>query len=431
MPDHLSTISKPVVLRTLCIVVVIITCTFGWFAVRWQIGDLFADVTSAGSPDASEIAATSISLAGASPRGYWLAGSILKTAFDDQSLAAAIQHYEEAARRSPNHYRAWTELGRINEQAGRYEQAESAFRQAISLAPEYTIPHWQAGNFYLRRGRVAEAVADFNSAAKHSSPYRLQIFSAAWSVLGQDPRQVEQFLTDSGDSKATLAYFYGSIDRPDDALRVWNMIEPDRRYQYKWQVNALARDLLAHGSYRGALEFSRQGQIDPEARPEVITNGDFELAIKSSESNVRFDWTLARLDGKVDVSADTSTMHGGGRSLKFVLRGYAKPQFNVLAQAVAIVPGERYRLSFWIRTENLRGGSLPFIEIRSARIDQIVGSSSAFPTGTNEWQRMDIDFALPEGRDGIYLVSGREPCPEECPLTGMFWLDDFSLKRLR
>ena len=431
MPDHISTISSPATSRAVCIAAVLLAITFSWFAVRWQIGDLFADVTSSGSPDSAEIAATAISLAPSSPRGYWLSGAILKRAFDDQSLAAAIDRYEKAVRHSPNHYRSWAELGRINEQAGRYEQAESAFRQAISLAPEYTIPHWQAGNFYLRRGRISEAVSEFNSAAKHSSPYRIQVFSTAWSVLGQDTRQVEQFLTDSGDSKATLAYFYGSIDRPEDAIRVWNMIEPDRRPLYKWQVNALARDLLGHRSYRGALEFSRQAGIDPDARPEMITNGDFELPIKSSESHLRFDWTLARLDGRIDVSADGATMHGGRRSLKFGLRGYGKPQFHVLEQAVAVVPGERYRLSFWMRTENLSGGSLPFIEVRNAKNDQMIGASPAFATGTNDWQRIDIDIAIPEGRDGIYLISGREPCPEECPITGIFWLDDFSLTRLQ
>lgn len=430
MNDRILTISHKIAARAICVGLAFLALIFAWFSVRWQIGELFADVTSAGSPNAAEIAATSISLAPASPRGYWLSGAILKTAFDDTSLGAAIDQYQEAVRRSPNHYRAWTELGRVNEQAGRYDDAEAAFQRAIELAPEYTIPYWQAGNFYLRRGRVADAVADFNAAAKHSSPYRIQIFSTAWSVLGQDPTQVEQFLTDSGDSKATLAYFYGSIDRPEDAIRVWNMIEPDRKVQYKWQVEALARDLLAHRSFRGALEFARQAGIDPDARPEIITNGDFEVPIKSSEKDVRFDWTLARLDGKIDVSADSSTVHGGRRSLKFLLRGYGKPQFNVLGQAVAVVPGGRYRLSFWMRTENLRGGSLPFIEVRNAKNDRLVGSSIAFPTGTNDWQRLDVDFALPDGRDAVYLVSGREPCPEDCPMTGIFWLDDFSLARL-
>lgn len=431
MREHISTISNRAATRVSAIAVILIVFGFAWFSIRWQIGDLFAEVTSPGSHDAAEIAATSIRLAPSSPRGYWLAGAILKSAFDDATLALAIERYEDAVRRSPHHYRSWTELGRVNEQAGRYEQAEEAFQKAITLAPDYTIPHWQAGNFYLRRGRISDAVTELNFAARHNSPYRVQVFATAWNVLGQDPRQVEAFLTDSGDSKATLAYFYGSIDRPDDAVRIWNTIEADKKAQYRWQVNALARELMAHRSYRGALEFSRQAGIDPDARPEVITNGDFELPVKAADREMRFDWSLTRLDGKVDVSSDATVTRGGRRSLKFTLRGYAKPAFHALRQAIAVTPGGRYRLSFWVRTENLRGGSLPFIEVRDAKSDQMLASTPAFSTGTNDWQKFDIDISVPNERDGIYLISGREPCADECPLNGIFWLDDFSLARLQ
>ncbi len=407
----------------------LIVLSVAWFAVRWQLGELFADVTGVGSQDASAIADSAIALAPSSPRGYWLSGAVLKTSFDDVALASAVGRYEEAARRSPYYFRSWTELGRVNEQAGRNEQAESAFLRAIELAPEYTIPRWQAGNFYLRRGRLTEAVSQLNAAAMHSSPYRVQIFSTAWNVLGNDTRQVEQFLTESGDSKASLAYFYGSINRPDDAIRVWNMIEQEKRSEYGWQVNALARDLMTHRSYRGALEFSRQAGIDPDARPEVVSNGDFELPVKGADRELRFDWSLVRIDGKVDVSSDSSVTHGGRRSLRFSARGYAKAAYHLLRQAVAVTPGVKYRLSFWVRTEELRSGSLPFIEVRNAKNDLMLASSPAFDSGTNDWRQMSVEFAVPAESDGVYLISGREPCAEECPMTGIFWLDDFILSR--
>ena len=404
---------------------------FALFSVSWQLGDLFADVTSTNSPDARDIASTAIWLAPTSPRGYWLAGATLKTSFDDQTLSAAIDRYESAARLAPNNFRSWTELGRVNEQSGRYDRAEMAFRQATEIAPEYTIPRWQLGNFFLRRGRVDDAVTELGLAAKHNSPYRIQVFSMAWNVLGQDPRQVEQFLTETGDSKATLAYFYGLVNRPVDAIRVWNTINPEEKPLFRWQVEALARDLMAYRSYRGALEFARQAGIDPGARPGIVTNGDFELPVKSSEAGIRFDWTISRSDGKVDVSADPSTMHGGRRSLKFSVRGYAKPEFSLLRQAIAVEPGGRYRLSFWIRTENLRGGSLPFIEVRDAKLDTIIASTRPFDLGTADWQEIKLEFGVPADGDGVYLLSGREPCSEECPMTGILWLDDFTLERLQ
>lgn len=430
MPQHILTISKGPKAIAFASLTLIISLVFAWFSIRWQIGDMFADLTSSSSSNAVEAAELAKRLAPASPRPYWLSGAILKKAFDEPTLDLAIVQYEEAVRRSPYYYRSWTELGRVNEQAGRYEKAEAAFLKAAELAPEYTIPHWQAGNFYLRRGRIPEAITQLNAAAKHSSPYRIQVFSTAWSVLGNDPKQVEQFLTDSGDAKATLAVFYGTVDRPDDAIRIWNTIDPDSRPRYGWQVNAIARDLLAHRSYRGALEFSRQAGIAPYARPEAINNGDFELPVSSAEGEMGFDWKLVRIDGKVDPSSDGSVARNGKRSLRFALRGYAKPQFSALRQAIAVRPGERYRISFWVRTENLRSGSMPFIEARNAENDQILASSPAFGPGTNDWQQMNIDISVPTSSDGIYLISGREPCSDECPINGLFWLDDFSISRI-
>lgn len=429
--EHIVTISKgskgPLLLTG---AVIVVGLAFAWFSIRWQFGELFTDYTTPGSSDSAEIAQTAKTLTPTSPRPYWLSGAILKASFDDPTFERAIKDYEEAARRSPYHYRSWTELGRINEQAGRYDVAEAAFRKAIEIAPEYTIPHWQIGNFFLRRGRVPEAVAQLNAAAKHSSPYRTQIFSTAWNVLGQDTRQVEQFLTDSADSKATLAMFYGAINRPEDAIRIWNLIDPGQKALYGWQATVIAGDLLSHRSYRGSLEFSRQAGIDPDARPEMITNGGFELPIKTGDRDIRFDWSLVKIDGRIDASADGSVSHGGKRSLKFTFRGYGKPAFPALRQAIALSPGSKYRLTFWVRTENLRGGSLPLIEVRLAKDHALAATSPAFESGSSDWREVNLEFALPDDGDGVYLITAREPCADECPLNGIFWLDDFSLVRL-
>ena len=417
-------------LRIAAIAAILVGLVMLWFGVRWQIGAMFADVASSSDPEAATIANSAISLAPANPRGYWLSGSILRSAFDDASFAAAMNRFESAARVSPNHYGSWTELGRTAERAGEYDRAELAFLQAVQLAPEYTIPRWQIGNFYLRRGQIDDAVRELRLAARHTSPYQVQVFATSWNVLGNDPQLVEQFLSDSDDSKASLAYFYGSINRPDDAVRIWNQIAPENRDRFDWQIKALARDLLQHRSFRGALEFVRQTGVDTDARSESITNGDFESSIPPNDG-VRFNWTINRIDGKIDASVDSSTQRSGKRSLRFTLRGYAKPAFNALVQSVAVVPGGKYKLSFWVRTENLRSGSMPILEVRNAKDDSINMASPAFASGTNEWTQMNIDFAVDPDKDGVYITSAREPCDGECPINGIFWLDDFVLTRLQ
>lgn len=63
---------------------------FAWFSIRWQIGELFAEVASPNSTDAAEIAESAKWLAPGSPRGFWLSGAILKASFDEPTLERAI-----------------------------------------------------------------------------------------------------------------------------------------------------------------------------------------------------------------------------------------------------------------------------------------------------------------------------------------------------
>ena len=44
--------------------------------------------------------------------------------------------------------------------------AEKAYRRAVEIAPDYTYPHWQIGNFYLRRNQSDEAFAELKKAAE-------------------------------------------------------------------------------------------------------------------------------------------------------------------------------------------------------------------------------------------------------------------------
>lgn len=408
---------------------VVVTLTFAWFSVRWQIGDMLGELTSPAEQDAGRIALAAIDLAPSDPRGYWLAGSVRRASFDQAGIDSSIDFFKQGVRRSPYYHRSWTELGRANEQAGQNENAEQAFRRAVELAPEYAIPRWQLGNFYLRQGRVDDAIRELRVAAKHNSPYRLQVFGIAWNVLGTDPRQVEQFASEEPDVRAALASFYGMRNRPDDALRVWNMLGENDKARYKRLGTAITIDLFTQRSFTVALEFSRQAGIDPTARIEAITNGDFETAIKDSQRPL-FDWAIYRTDGKIELVRDGGTKRSGSQSLRFTFRGYAKQALHNLQQMIAVRPAARYRLTFWVRTENLKSGSMPFIEVMNPVGNSLNTVSPPFPSGTNDWQQLSAEFNVPENSQGVYIRTNREPCPVECPTTGIFWLDDFELTRL-
>jgi hypothetical protein len=92
-----------------------------------------------------------------------------------------------------------------------------------------------------------------------------------------------------------------------------------------------------------------------------------------------------------------------------------------------VVPGNKYRLSFWVRTENLKSAGGPVLDIVNANDDKLIAKSAVFPTGSNDWQEMTVEFEAPANCSGISIRTARAYCGEDCPIIGTFWYDDFQL----
>lgn len=352
-----------------------------------------------------------------------------RTEFSPEATSRSTESIRDAIRRSPFQFRWWGELGRSYEQAGQTEDAEASFRKAVSLAPNYTIPNWQLGNFYLRQGRIDEAIDPLRVAARYSNLYRGQVFAISWSYFGGDAEMVERFAAGDPLSIASLASFYAGVGRPDDALRTWNRLNDADKEANRTGAAEIARRLFDQRRFLVASEFARQAGLDKFARPGAFTNGDFESAIREPNTFL-FDWTATRTDSKADVGLDSSVSHGGRRSLRVLFRGYTKLQFFDVQQLIAVRPGSRQRIEFWVRTENLRSGSMPLFSVLGGPREQTLAVSGPLPSGTNDWQKISIDVDVPADSEGIRIVSGREPCPTECPLAGIFWVDDFQISEI-
>ncbi|GGS23758.1 hypothetical protein GCM10008961_14100 [Deinococcus knuensis] len=65
---------------------------------------------------------------------------------------------EEAMQADPGHYRALTNLGNLDMEAGQFAAAEAVYRQVLTLNPDYDGGHHNLGVALRRQGRVAEGV---------------------------------------------------------------------------------------------------------------------------------------------------------------------------------------------------------------------------------------------------------------------------------
>jgi Flp pilus assembly protein TadD len=415
--------------RIVLAVALLFAVAFVWFAVRWQIGSMMAELTSPNQPDSTYVAELAEDLAPADPMATWLLATKTKEDFSAESIERSVSLFEKVVRLAPNDFRWWIELGRAYEQAEQPAKAEAAFRRAVELAPTYTFPHWQFGNFYLRQGRSDEAFAELKKTTEQSVVYREQVFSLAWDYFDKDPQKLESIIDDAPDVRATLALFYAVRGSADNALRVWDTLSDEQKVPHVEAAKNIAQGLFEKHSFRQAVAFARQTGMDPDSQPEAVTNGGFEKFIGSGERSL-FSWQIYRGDPRLDISSDSSVKAEGQKSLRLTFKGYVKPELHNVVQFVAAEPGARYRLGFSLRTENLRSAGPPMQQVVAGPAAAILGSTQMFATGTQEWTSLSIEFTVPADADGFAIRTVRGSCGDECPIVGTMWYDDFKLTKL-
>jgi tetratricopeptide (TPR) repeat protein len=402
---------------------------FGWFAVHWQLGNMLGDLTSPSDRNAKEIADLAVDLAPSDPTARWLAATVQKDVFTPEAIAATAKSFESVVRKSPNDYRWWVELGRAREQAEDLASAEKAFLRAVATAPNYTYPHWQTGNFYLRQNRSEEAFAELKKTAESNSVYRDQVFSVAWDYFDKDTARLDQIAGDAPTAKANLARFYASKERAADSLRIWNTLSEEEKQANIVYAKVIAQSFYERKFYRQSLEFTRSIGIAPDLRGETVQNASFEKPLGDAEDTY-FSWVILPVD-KVEAKRDAAQKHDTSPSLRIVFNGYNQPQFFHIFQYVTVEPAAKYRLTFWVKTNNLRSGGNPELEIYNANDDKIIATSEAFPSGTDDWRQVNLEFSAPANAEAVGIRVVRALCGEQCPIFGTVWLDEFKLERLK
>lgn len=402
---------------------------FGWFAVRWQLGNMLAILTTSADKNAAEIAQFSVNLAPDDPAANWLLADTKKEIFSPDESSSTINNYKKVVKLSPFDYRWWIELGRAFEQADKNEEAEKAYLRAVELAPDYTNPHWQLGNFYLRRNRSDEAFAELKKAAETNPIYRDQVFSLAWDYYNQDKNKLEQIAGDKPIVRAGLARFYAAKELAGDALRVWNMLSPEKKQENTAYAKVIAQAFYEKRIYPQALEFYRGLGIEPDAKAEIIQNAGFEKPIGEIKDTY-FGWRVSPAE-KMEVKLDPTQKHEGNRSLRVSFNGYFAPTLYNITQIVIVEPSAKYRLTFWLRTENLKSGGNPTLEIYNAVNDTNIATSAPFPTDTTDWQQIKMEFTAPPDTQSVAIRTSRVFCGEVCPIVGTFWYDDFRLEKTK
>lgn len=412
--------------RALLVVALALALLGTWRGVRWLVGDTLAEFAQ--DYATAEAAAR---LAPHDPQAHLTLARLRRASFDPSDLPLALEQYERAATLDPNEWTIWLELGQARGSAGDTDGGLHALRRAAELAPAYWQPRWYLGNLLLRAGEVDAAFAELRRAANANPDLRPQVFSLAWQAFGGDMERVVKSVGGSPQARAQLVTVLVGRGRLDDARSLWSSLSEGERRENATAGEALARVFYDGRNYHAALQvLGEAGALDPSlTSAEKISNGGFEADIPPPGKKL-FDWQVTPAP-QAQVALDTRGAHTGGRSLRIAFNAPAHVDFRNVSQLVVVEPATRYRLSFYVRAQDLQSVSTPVLSVLDAA-DQSVPLAASAPVvaGTSDWQQVAVEFVSPLHSDGIVLLLTRAPCPEgACPIYGKVWYDDFDLQR--
>jgi tetratricopeptide (TPR) repeat protein len=348
----------------------------------------------------------------------------------NRDLDKATQRAQRAVNLSPYNYEYRLLLASAQELKGDRAAAEKTLERAIQLAPANPDTHWQMANVLLRQGKLAAALPEFKMTTAARSSFLPATLDLIWRATGGKIEAVEAVTGDDTKSKVTLANFLIKQSRLQEAVQTFSRIDRNERLALP-ESAALLNAFME----KGALSVARTLWVNlvsnsDDTKSALVWNGGFENdAIKNF---MQFDWNLARSD-YAKLSIDTNTAHASGRSLKIEFLGKDTTRLdNEIKQIIALEPGQKYRLEYFVKTDNFSAPEGPRVVISEVKTNAVVASTEPLASGTADWKRVVLDFtASQQSVNGLTLTIKRIPkYSYDDPTRGVIWFDDFKLTKV-
>lgn len=152
--------------------------------------------------------------------------------------------------------------------------------------------------------------------------------------------------------------------------------------------------------------------------PTKVANGDFENATGNHFSG----WAFQDTEGKTTF-ADHDVVHGGKTSLRMENVGQNDGQHCRIEQAIALKPHRQYRITVWVKTQDL-SGITPEVKLLTPEGGNGISYQTFHSDKTQDWTREDLVFnSLGNTSAALYLGTWGGT-------TGKLWWDDLSVEEI-
>ena len=357
--------------------------------------------------------------------------------------AEVVRLSEKATALSPYNAFYWADLGAAYEWSGRNDDALRAFTRAHALFPNSPEINWKLANFYVRTGKILDALRTLKEVLLEDPSKERQVFSLAANATADNQEILREMFPPSAPMLLDYLDFQIETNRMDPAAQTWTTLlelkspfDPARALPY---LDALIQHKhLDHLTEAWAALSTRFPQeiAARESMPDLITNANFAFA----PLNGGFDWRLIPVQG-VAVTVDTSTGVDASKSLRINFDGTQNLDYAHVLQYVPVAPNTSYKFSAYMRAQGITTDSGPRFILQDAYdpatlVD--VSSKSASPirfsistenlTGTSDWSPHQLEFKTTGNTRLLIVKLARPPSHKfDNKLAGTVWLARVSL----
>jgi Tfp pilus assembly protein PilF len=340
-----------------------------------------------------------------------------------QQQAASL--LEESARINPYDSRTWLSLSTVYGVSNPAKQY-GATMEALAVDHTNVDVEWEASQLLLQNGEIDQALRLLREVSTYDSVKNNRVIQSAFRATGGDVSRTLEAVPPTAIGRLQLLRWLLEHDKTSAADRVWPSV-----VEAKGSVPA--RDLFFYlDSLIGRHEVGRAqsvwkwaGSNDSDLRRGIETgnlfvNGDFE----SDLLNGGFAWRYAKTDG-VTVTMDTSTFHGGTRSLSLQLDVDRIADAGIY-QLVPVEPGSRFSIDGFAHSEELESANGVRLAIVDYYSNAVLFSSEEI-LGSTSWKELSGELTTPSDCRLVKLSIVRSPSFGR--IRGRVWLDDLRMEK--
>jgi len=318
----------------------------------------------------------------------------------------------------------WSDLAGALAAADQQGAAEYCFRRAVELAPASPQIAMRAANFYFQQGETGAALEQSAVVLRLTPDYNPMVFNALVRLGGATSSILDHAV---GLTPGAEQPFFRFLIESGDASRLfdtWAWMEAHSKVTRPLAL-LWSTWLADHG--RGEMAFTvwkQYATVDSEyGTRNWIDNPGFEV----EPQDLGFDWRISTQPGERAVR-DPNSGHSGRSSLRVTFDGSANLDIQAAAQRVWLAAGA-YKLSAWVRTENLTSDQGIAVRIHGASTP---GANTEALTGNHDWTEVSTEFKV-AGAPALAEVEviRQHSWRFDGKLKGTAWLDDFAIRRIQ